>query len=102
MTTAYAGPNLTSPKRRLTNVLRVPVQCVTTVKGQTVCYVKASAGGLRRVKVEIGHHNDQYIEIISGLNVGDEVSLAPPYEDDGLGFSEDEDTKPISPPAQSQ
>ena len=86
----------------LTNVLRVPIQSVTTVKGQTVCYVKASAGGLRRVKVEIGHHNDQYIEIISGLSVGDEVSLAPPYEDEGLGSSEDEDAKPISPPAQSQ
>ena len=61
----------------LEDVLTVPIQCVTTVKGKQVCYVKA-LGSPKPVEVEIGLFNNNFIEIKSGLNPGDRVLLAPP------------------------
>lgn len=61
----------------LEDVLTVPIQCVTTVKGKQVCYVKA-LGSPKPVEVEIGLFNNNFIEIKSGLNSGDRVLLAPP------------------------
>ncbi len=62
----------------LDDVLTVPIQCVTTVKGKQVCYVKA-LGSPKPVEVEIGLFNNNFIEIKSGLNSGDRVLLAPPF-----------------------
>jgi len=63
----------------LENVLTVPIQCVTTVKGKQVCYVK-SLGGPKPVAVKIGLFNNKFIEIKSGLKAGDRVLLAPPID----------------------
>ncbi len=63
----------------LKDVLTVPIQCVTTVKGKQVCYVK-SLGGPKPQPVEIGLFNNKFIEIKSGLESGDRVLLAPPID----------------------
>jgi len=73
----------------LTDVLTVPIQAVTTVKGQQVCYVEKN-GRHQQVSVEIGLYNDRLIEIKNGLHEGDKVLLAalaayetpPPEEPD--------------------
>lgn len=61
----------------LVNALTVPLQAVTTVKGKQVCYVQNSTE-LVPVPVVVGNFNDQFIEIRSGLNEGDQVALTPP------------------------
>ena len=66
----------------ITNIpqaLTVPVQAVTSRKGQTVVFVKRG-GHTEPVPVEVGMFNTKYIEISSGLNEGDLVLLAPPYD----------------------
>jgi len=66
----------------ITNIsdsLSVPVQAVTTRNGKQVCYVRQ--GGLdEAVPVEIGLFNTRFIQVLSGLNEGEEVLLSPPYE----------------------
>jgi HlyD family secretion protein len=63
----------------LENVVTVPIQCVTTVRGKQVCYVKGLSGP-KAVPVEIGLFNNKFIEIKSGLVSGDRVLLAPPID----------------------
>lgn len=63
----------------LQDVITVPIQCVTTIKGQQVCFVKG-IGGPKPVEVEIGLFNNKYIEIVSGLEEGDRVLLSPPMD----------------------
>jgi len=63
----------------LEDVLKVPIQCVTTVKGQQVCYVKGLRGP-KPVPVEIGLFNNKFIEIKSGLDESDRILLAPPLD----------------------
>ena len=63
----------------LKDVVKVPIQCVTTVKGKQVCYV-SSLGGPKPVEVEIGLFNNKFIEIKSGIEKGDRVLLAPPLD----------------------
>lgn len=65
----------------LQDVLTVPIQAVTTLKGQQVCYVKKFRGP-ESVPVEIGMFNSSFIEIKSGLSEGDQVLLAPPISEE--------------------
>lgn len=68
---------------RLENVLTVPLQAVTSVDGQRVCLV--SVGEEQVLKpVKTGVFNDRQIEILSGLNEGDVVSLSPPVGEGAL------------------
>jgi HlyD family secretion protein len=67
----------------LHNVLSVPIQAVTTVKGKQVCLVETN-GGVIHVPVEIGLYNDRLIEIKSGLREKDRVKLAPQDEADNM------------------
>lgn len=60
----------------LANVLTVPIQAITTRKGQQVAYV--SDNPPRAVPVSVGMYNQKFIEITSGLNAGDRVLLSPP------------------------
>jgi HlyD family secretion protein len=60
----------------LTNVLAVPIQAVTSVKGEQVCFVGRGATP-RKTQVEVGLYNDKFIEIKTGLKEGDELLLAP-------------------------
>lgn len=59
----------------LQQVLTVPIQAVTTVKGQQVCYVRRDERDVT-VAVEVGLFNDRMIEIRKGLNEGDRVLLS--------------------------
>jgi HlyD family secretion protein len=60
----------------LKNVLKIPVQCITTQRGQKVVQVKRGES-VETVPVETGQFNDRFIEIRKGLTVGDQVSLSP-------------------------
>ncbi len=58
-----------------TDVILVPTTAVTTVDGQSTIQVRKD-GKISTVQVEIGDANDSQIEIISGINEGDEVVTA--------------------------
>lgn len=59
------------------DVIYVPVQSVVRVSGKPAVYV-VEPGGTKRRQVEIGMDNNRMIRIISGLNKGEKVLLAPP------------------------
>ena len=82
----------------LQDVITVPIQAVTTIKGQQVCY-KKKLGGPKPTPVEIGMFNSSYIEIKSGLSEGDQVMLAPPISEEiDLGGGVLEDTEGLDLP----
>lgn len=88
----------------LKNVIRVPIQCVTTVKGKQVCYVK-SLGGPEPREVEIGLFNNKFIEIRKGLEAGERVLLSPPLDtntDLGGGVIDEEEELDLSPSSQPE
>lgn len=57
------------------DTLFVPVQAVFPSGGRSVCFVKG-----REVEVETGANTDKWMEIKSGLEEGQIVSLAPPAD----------------------
>lgn len=69
----------------LTQVLSVPIQTVTRLNGENVCFVQQ---GVRVVPVAVttGWFNDAFVEIKSGLKEGDLVLLAP------VGDADEEET----------
>jgi HlyD family secretion protein len=71
----------------LPGVLTVPMQAVTTRKGKQVVFLASAPD--RPVPVKVGMFNTKFIEITSGLNEGDQVMLAPPFDskDKDLGGS---------------
>jgi HlyD family secretion protein len=54
--------------------LTVPVQAVTELDGKHICYVQ-TATGLERREVTVGDSNQQLIQIMSGLEDGEQVAL---------------------------
>ena len=70
----------------LTDVLTVPMQAVTTIKGQPSCLVKKE-GGVTSVPVDVGLYNERFIEIKSGLEEGDEVLLSALASSDSIDLS---------------
>ncbi len=62
----------------LVDVISVPIQAVTTLKGKPVVYTAASSS--RAVPVEVGLFNTKFIQIVSGLKEGDRVMLSPPLD----------------------
>lgn len=63
-------------------VLAVPISCVNYGTDSTFCYV-VKDGAVAKKEVEIGISSSEYIEIISGLEKGDQVinSLGTEYEE---------------------
>ena len=59
------------------NVLKVPAAAVFTDGGKTYCR-RVKGGAAEKVEVKIGRRNEKEVEIISGLEEGDEVLLTPP------------------------
>lgn len=59
----------------LQQVLTVPIQAVTTVKGQQVCFLQRGERDVP-VPVEVGMFNDRMIEIRKGIKEGDRVLLS--------------------------
>ncbi len=63
----------------LANVVSIPIQAVTTLKGKQVVYL---ANTSEPALVEVGHNNDRFIEIKAGLKEGQQVLLSPPISND--------------------
>jgi multidrug efflux pump subunit AcrA (membrane-fusion protein) len=74
----------------LHNVLSVPIQAVTTHKGEHVCFVKKGSTAVP-VPVTTGWFNDRFVEINSGLKAGDRVLLALASEPDSDSDEPDAD-----------
>jgi RND family efflux transporter MFP subunit len=60
--------------RRVPDALVVPVSAVAEIEGQKVVYAVAS-GMVQRRPVEIGDENEQFVQILSGLSMGEAVAL---------------------------
>ena len=61
----------------LENVLTVPIQAVTTFKGERAVWVK-DENSVSIHQVKTGHYSDTKVEIRAGLSPGDKVLLASP------------------------
>ena len=70
--------------RRLKDVLLVPIQVVANRGGRKVCYVGTSSGAQER-EVRTGAFTDSRVQIVSGLEEGDQVLLNPPLFEDISG-----------------
>ncbi|MHC4221480.1 MAG: efflux RND transporter periplasmic adaptor subunit [Planctomycetota bacterium] len=62
--------------KELKGVISVPIQAVINQDGRKICYVAAGSGSEAR-QVETGDFNTDFVEIKSGLDVGEEVLLNP-------------------------
>ncbi len=62
---------------QLEDAIIVPIQVVSNRAGRKVCYVMTSQSYQERV-VRTGLFNDTFVEIIEGLEEGEEVMLNPP------------------------
>ena len=62
---------------QLEDAIIVPIQVVSNRAGRKVCYVITSQGYQERV-VRTGLFNDTFVEIIEGLEAGEDVMLNPP------------------------
>jgi multidrug resistance efflux pump len=62
---------------QLEDVIIVPIQVVSNRSGKKVCYVMTSQNYQERV-VRTGLFNDTFVEIIEGLEAGEEMMLNPP------------------------
>jgi RND family efflux transporter MFP subunit len=78
----------------LTDVLLVPVQAVTEIEGQHFVYIKR-AGGVERREVSVGESNEKFIEITSGLEGGEPVTL----DARARGEADSKSSKPKAPEA---
>lgn len=79
--------------RTLKDVVMVPLQAVTEVGEEYVCYVQ-SGNQLERRVVEVGASNERFMEIRSGLQPGDRVALDARVRAQGTSKS---DGKPAAP-----
>ena len=62
---------------QLYDVKIVPVQVVANRAGKKICYV-ATRGEPEEREVQTGAFNNTFVEIVSGLEVGEKVLLSPP------------------------
>ena len=77
-TEAGLKPGMTAEVKILINTLpdalTVPVQAVAEYEGSSVCYV-VRGGKIERKEVTVGESNDQYIQILDGVGVGELTAL---------------------------
>ena len=91
---------------RLRDVKIVPVHVVANRAGKKFCYVATDLGPQER-EVQTGAFNDTFVEIQSGLQVGEKVLLSPPrpvekenaYESKQPQDSDEEDNESSEEPA---
>lgn len=60
----------------LPDAVQIPVAAVVETEAETLCWVRQPQGFERRTIV-LGGNNDVFIEVVSGLQEGDEVALNP-------------------------
>lgn len=73
----------------LRDVVLAPLQSVMVDSGDTIVYAKRG-GQAERTVIEPGGFNDEFIEIKSGLEEGEEVFLSKPVSAEGEAVSEPE------------
>lgn len=66
---------------RAENVLTVPIQAVFEEGGRQFCY-RLEDAGLHRIDITAGRQNEDVVEILSGLDTGDRISLVKPSRQD--------------------
>ncbi len=64
--------------RRVEDVVAVNLSAVFTEEGERVVYLVGGNGELERRTVEVGVNDTQWVEIVSGLEAGETVSLVRP------------------------
>lgn len=84
----------------LEDVLYVPIQAVSTVKGERVAYLARLGREPEKRVIETGEFNDSFIEVKSGLEEGDEVLLVKPDAGPPEG-EEPANEKPEEAPAET-
>ena len=62
----------------LYDVLILPVQVVANRGGRKVCYIDTGGPTPEEREVRTGAFNDIFVEIVSGVEVGENVLLSPP------------------------
>lgn len=67
-------------KESYNKVLYVPVQCVVRENGIPMMYVRKDGKWTPRM-VRVGFDNNRMIHVLGGVNVGDEVMMAPPIKE---------------------
>ncbi len=77
------------------NVLRLPVQAVLAVHDERFCYVKNDNKIEKRV-IQTGLNNTKYVEVVSGLEEGDEVLHNPRPVAEKLGHLHSKSTKELA------
>ncbi len=65
---------------QLKDTLSIPVQAVFPENGTNYCYL-FGGHGFRKEEIIIGHQNEDFVQVISGLKKGDRVSLIKPAAD---------------------
>ncbi len=61
----------------LQDVLYVPVQSVFLDAGLPICFVR-EGGSIEQRSIEVGHDNNKWAHVVSGLAEGETVLLSPP------------------------
>jgi len=64
--------------RQLKDVMLVPIQVVANRRGKKVLYVVNGQGAAQEREVKTGAFNDTFVQIVEGLNEGEQVLLNPP------------------------
>ncbi|OQY06526.1 MAG: hypothetical protein B6I25_03720 [Planctomycetales bacterium 4572_13] len=62
---------------QLADVLSIPIQCVANRAGRKVCYLVTNNGPKEQV-IQTGVFNDRFVQILEGLQEGQQVLLSPP------------------------
>ncbi|MBN1807123.1 MAG: HlyD family efflux transporter periplasmic adaptor subunit [Sedimentisphaerales bacterium] len=78
----------------LEDVIVVPIQVVSNRNGRKVCYVINSNGYEEHV-VQTGLFNDTFVEVVEGLEAGEEVMLNPPLLSELGGTDSFQQRQPI-------
>ena len=63
--------------KQFAQTLSIPIQAVVVDDGQSFVY-RERAGVFSRQRVELGLNNESRVQILSGLQTGDQVQINPP------------------------
>jgi hypothetical protein len=79
--------------QQLKDVIIVPVQVVANRGGKKVCFVLTSAGTQEQRVIQTGAFDDTFVEIVEGLEEGEEVLLNPKrVTEGGSGYESRQET----------
>ncbi len=80
---------------KIEDTIAVPIQAVLEVDDQAWCFVVDAQGRIERRKVELGADNDKLVQILSGLEEGEQIVLNPRDLPAELLPEEQQDQRPV-------